>query len=146
MLRDLLARRGNEGCAWRIESAGVWAQEGLPVLKAVNQVGLDYGLDLANHRARSVAAIGVEQFDLILAMERKHAATLANEFPELRSRIMTLGEAVSGYEFEIVDPPRHAPRAIRATAKELAGILAWGFDGLRQRLEASARLRQVGVM
>jgi protein-tyrosine-phosphatase len=145
MLLDLLQRRAHHQ-PWRVESAGVWAQDGLPVLDAVYQAGLEFGLDLGDHRARAVAALNLQQFDLILAMERKHAATLYNEFPQLRSRIMTLGEAVSGYEFEIVDPPRHAPRAVKATAKELAELLAWGVDALQERLQALRQQRRIGAL
>jgi protein-tyrosine-phosphatase len=129
-----------------VESAGVWAQEGLPVLPAVHKAGLELGLDLGDHCARPVAGLDLPQFDLILTMERMHAATLGNEFPQLRPRIMTLGEAVSGYEFEIVDPPGHAPRAIRATAKELAELLAWGIEGLQARLETSKERRRFAIV
>jgi protein-tyrosine-phosphatase len=86
--------------------------------------------------------LDLAQYDLILAMERKHVSTLSNEFPHLRPRIMTLGEAVSGYEFEIMDPPGHTSRAIRATAKELAEMLAWGIEGLNTRLEMSKERRR----
>jgi protein-tyrosine-phosphatase len=113
----------------------VWAQDGLPVLEAVYQAGLDHGLNLALHRARSVASVALQEFDLILAMERKHAVTLCNEFPQFGSRVMTLGEAVSGYGFDVIDPPRHAPRAIRATAREIAELLTWGFTTLQQQVK-----------
>ena len=141
ILSDLLYRRGNQNLSWRVESAGVWAQEGLPVLDAVYQVGLDYGLDLGDHRARSAASVALQKFDLILAMERKHAATLSNEFPQVKNRVMTLGEAVSGYGFDIVDPPHHAGRAIRATAKEIAQLLTWGFSTLQPRVETLRKQR-----
>jgi hypothetical protein len=58
-----------------------------------------------------------------------------NEFPHLRNRVLTLGEIVSGYPFDIVDPPRHTPRAIRATARELAEIIGWGFDSISDHIE-----------
>lgn len=135
LLLDLLDRRAGSVGPWRVESAGVWAQEGLPVLDAVYRVGLDYRFDLGSHRARAVSSLALEEFDLILTMERTHTATLVNEFPHLHSRILTLGEALSGYAFDIVDPPGHTSRSIRATGRELAEILAWGFDRLPPRLE-----------
>jgi protein-tyrosine phosphatase len=136
LLRDQLRQRGDPNRQWRVESAGVWAQDELPVLDVVYQVGLDFGLDLCRHRTRSVASVALYGFDLVVAMEQRHAATLCNEFPQLSNRIMTLGEALSGYGFDIVDPAPHTPRAVRATARELAKLLTWGFSTLQQRVEA----------
>lgn len=143
LLLDLLHARGDCEGPWRVESAGVWAQEGLPVLDPVYEVGLTYGFDLSSHRARAVSSLPLAEFDLILAMERKHAATLHNEFPELRSRVMTVAEALSGYAFDVVDPPGHTARAIRATGRELFGLLSWGFDRLPPLLQARAARRHL---
>jgi protein-tyrosine phosphatase len=136
LLRDQLFQRGHPNRPWRVESAGVWAQDGLPVLDVVYQVGLEFDLDLCKHRTRSVASVALHEFDLIVAMEQRHVATLCNEFPRLSSRIMTLGEALSGHGFDIVDPVHNSPRAVRATVRELANLLTWGFTTLQQRTEA----------
>jgi protein-tyrosine-phosphatase len=143
LLLDELQRRAGTQQGWRVESAGVWAQEGLPVLEAVYQAGEALGLDLSGHRSRPVTSFRLREFDLIVAMERKHAATISNEFPHLRKRVLTLGEIVSGYAFDIVDPRQHAPRAIRATARELAQIIHWGFTSLQERLMERQAAREL---
>jgi protein-tyrosine-phosphatase len=130
LLLDQLQRRGELRHGWRVESAGVWTQDGLPVLDAVLNAGEELGLDLSAHRSRAITSFCLKQFDLVIAMERKHAATIVNEFPHMRNRVLTLGEIVSGYAFDIVDPPRHTPRAIRATARELAEIIRWGLSSI----------------
>ncbi len=141
LLLALLHKQGDDQPAWRVESAGVWAQEGLPVLRGAYRAGLAYGLDLSRHRSRSVMAAGLQEFALILTMEAKHAATLCNEFPALAPRVLTLGEAVSGSAFDIADPSHHSARAIQATAKDLAQILSKGLGALQQRLSASVLAR-----
>lgn len=138
ILFNLVKRRSKGMAVWRVESAGVWAQEGLGVLPEVYQAGLEYGLDLRAHRTQTVASIGLHQFDLILAMEQMHEATICNEFPQLCGRVMTLGEALTGYAFDVADPRGHTPRAVRATTRELVNLLTWGFTPLRQRVEALA--------
>ncbi|MFN8466532.1 MAG: hypothetical protein U0X20_13325 [Caldilineaceae bacterium] len=138
MLLELLRRQrgetGSPDLQWRVESAGVWAEDGLPVLEQVIRAGREYGLDLSRHRSRSAAVIGLHQFDLILTMERVHAATLCNEFPQICGRALTVGAALTGREFEVVDPPHHSRRAVRATADELAALLASGLNRLQEQV------------
>jgi protein-tyrosine phosphatase len=139
MLLDLLRKHNSEMSApnlpWRVESAGVWAEEGLPVLELVIKIGREHGLDLSRHRSRSAAAIGIHQYDLILTMEHVHAATLCNEFPQICGRVMTVGAALAGREFDVVDPPHQSRRAVRATARELAALLATGLTRLQEHMD-----------
>lgn len=139
MLLELLRRHssetGSSDLQWRVDSAGVWAEEGLPVLEQVTKAGREYGLDLSRHRSRSAAAIGLHQFDLILTMERVHAATICNEFPQTCGRVMTVGAALAGRDFDVVDPPHHSRRGVRATARELAALLSTGLPRLRKHVE-----------
>jgi len=143
MLLDLLRRQAGETgylrLPWRVESAGVWAEEGLPALQQVIKTGREHGLDLSKHRSRSAAAIALHQFDLILTMERVHAATLCNEFPEICERVMTVGAALAGREFDVVDPPHNSRRALRATARDLAALLASGFTRLQEHVDLATQ-------
>jgi protein-tyrosine phosphatase len=143
MLLDLMRRHNGEtgvpDWLWRVESAGVWAEEGLPVLDLVIKTGREHGLDLSRHRSRSAAAIALHQFNLILTMERVHAATLCNEFPQICGRVMTVGAALAGREFDVVDPPHHSRRGVRATAKELAALLASGLTRLQEQMDLAVQ-------
>lgn len=142
LLRLLEVRAGNGApLPWVVESAGIWAEERLGVVDAALQAGRELGIDLSAHRTRPVGSVPVERFDLILGMERQHCAIMQKELPAVAARVMTVGEALSGYAFDVLDPARHAPRAIRATAKELARILNRGFDNLQAQVVRAAAER-----
>ena len=94
LLRDLLSRRDLPSRSdrvaatgrpeeWRIESAGAWAQEGQPAAPLARRALGEWGLDLPDHRSRSVSRELLQGFHLILAMERGQVEALRAEFPDL---------------------------------------------------------------
>lgn len=112
---------------WRIESAGTWARNGLPVPRHVETVMGEWGLTLQQHRSRMIQPQLVTTFDLILVMEKGHREALRIEFPQRAHRVVLLSE-LAGYRYDIADPINGSLDDVRATAHELAALLARGFD------------------
>jgi protein-tyrosine-phosphatase len=112
--------------SWRVESAGAWTLPDLPALAAAVQAGAELGVDLSDHRSRRAEDLSLRNFDLILTMERGQRDALRVEHPYVAERIVTIGEATTGYDFDVADPPGHTPAAIRSTARELADLLERG--------------------
>jgi protein-tyrosine-phosphatase len=125
----LLRRRlANEPftAAWRVESAGAWAVPDLPALPVARQAGAELGVDLSEHRSRCVEDLDLQNYDLILTMERGQRNILRVEHPGVAERIMTMSEATTGYDYDIADPPGHTQAAVRSTARDLDDLLNRG--------------------
>jgi protein-tyrosine-phosphatase len=101
-LRRLLQERGLGG--WRVESAGTWtiSERGLP-LEAVKFAEFR-GLDLAGHKTKVVSRDMLNDFDLVLVMERGQKEALQIEFPDVKERVYRLSEMLDGATFDIPDP------------------------------------------
>jgi protein-tyrosine phosphatase len=117
-----------------LRSAGLRAGAGDPADPAALRAAARFGVDLASHKARHLAAEDVGWADLILAMEGQHLARLVRSWPQGRPKAYLLGDFLSVPPFAICDP--------------------WGqsdgvFDRTFQRIEAavaqvSARLAARG--
>jgi protein-tyrosine phosphatase len=112
---------------WKIESAGTWAVEGVPVNQKTQQVMAELGLDLREHRSRMVRREMLDEFNLILVMEPGHKESLRIEFPEATNRIYMLSEMI-GLSFTVVDPVGGDTEGYRATAREIDQIITDGLD------------------
>ena len=114
---------------WRIESAGVWAEEGHSAAFYTRRVLEVRGIGVSEHSSRQVTPDLMREFDLILVMERNHKEALRAAFPEQSNRIYMLSEMV-GRKDDIVDPIG-GPRAdYEDTAQEIDAILSEGFENI----------------
>ena len=126
LFRQRLDRAGL-GEGWRVESAGVWANEGAPATAYSRQVLRERGLDLENHRSQPVAAELLAEFDLILVMEDRHRAFIQANYPQAADRVHLL-TAMVDQAHNIDDPVWGTEEAYRATEKELDDLLDRGFE------------------
>lgn len=135
MLRRMLADAGPDGTGWRVESAGTWADDGLPPVASAVQAMRDLGVDIADHRSRTLGRELLAHFDVILVMERQHRDAIRAEFPECASRTHMLS-ALAGGEFDVTDPIEESLFGSRMTARTLRGLLDGRLDALRALAEA----------
>ena len=124
LLRRRLAADPATATGWRTESAGAWAEAGLPALAAALTAATELGLDLSRHLTRRVEDLSLADYTLILTMERGQRDALRHEFPTVAGRIITLAEVATGYAYDIADPAFHTLPAIRLTAREIDALLA----------------------
>lgn len=122
---------GPEASRWRIESAGTWAQEGLPAVAKTRQVVMARGLDLSSQRSRSITRSLMQEFNLILVMERGHKEALGIEYPKMRHKTFLLSEMI-GQRFDIADPMGRSQAEFEDTAREIEAILSQGLERIRQ--------------
>lgn len=115
------------GEGWRVESAGVWANEGAPATTYSCQVLRERGLDLDNHRSQPVGAELLSEFDLILVMEDRHRAFIQANFPQAADRVYLL-TAMVDQAHNIDDPVWGTEETYRSTVKELEDLLDRGFE------------------
>jgi protein-tyrosine phosphatase len=90
--------------SWIVDSAGTWAQVGLPPILEAVQLARKFGADIEKHRSKQLDEELLVRFDLILGMEMGHKEALQVEFPGLRGRIYSFSEAVDNRCYDIPDP------------------------------------------
>jgi protein-tyrosine phosphatase len=101
--RERLGRDERLG-KWVVSSAGTWTRDGLPVLAVCSDLARANGVDLSEHRTRSIANISIRDFDVIVVMEQGHQEALASEFPETRERVFLLTTLAGLPPYDIQDP------------------------------------------
>jgi protein-tyrosine phosphatase len=122
---------GENASGWRVESAGTWAAAGQPAAGFSHQVMQERGLDIGDHRSRSITRELMRVFDLILTMEKNHKEALRVEFPELAEKVYLLSEMV-GDSHDVDDPIGRSKADYQATADEIDRLITEGFQEIEQ--------------
>ncbi|MDZ7841326.1 MAG: low molecular weight phosphotyrosine protein phosphatase [Gammaproteobacteria bacterium] len=91
MAGALFKRRRTTGWGRIVRSAGICGTDGMPVLKAAQDVLNKRGIDLSHHHARMATPHLLPAFDLILAMEPKHREWVEQHVPSALNRTWLLG-------------------------------------------------------
>ena len=107
LLQQAFARAGLESI--RVESAGVFAIDGMEPTRETLRVLLEAGIDAAQHRARSLTAHMVDNADLILVMESFQAEEILRRVPSVRAKVHLLktygvSQPTEGERVNIPDP------------------------------------------
>ena len=112
---------------WNVESAGTWGLDGEPAATGSVAVMNNKGIDISNHRARSVNEDIIQSFNLILTMESGQKEALRVEFSEFSDRIYLLSEMVNQKQ-DIDDPYGGVFSEYERAANEIEEYLLTGFD------------------
>ena len=112
---------------WKIDSAGIWAEEGNPPSSKTLQILREKGIALSDQRSKRIERSILEQFALVLTMEKGQKEALQIEFPEHREKIFLLSEMV-GRSYDIADPVGGDLEDYRRTAEEIDRILSEGLE------------------
>ncbi|RPI50878.1 MAG: low molecular weight protein arginine phosphatase [Chloroflexi bacterium] len=126
LLQQRLARKGLDG-GYTVRSAGTWALEDRPASEHAEEVMAERGVDIAGHRAHSLAAADVAEADLVLVMSREHEQMIANTWPQYRWKVHRLSE-IAGKRRDVEDPYGLPIEEYRACADVIDGYLERGFE------------------
>ena len=107
LLRQALQRAGIERV--NVESAGVFAIEGMLSTRETQKVLQDVGVDCSNHRARTLTSQMIEHADLVLVMEQFQVEEVLRRFPSAREKVHLLksyglAQHETGGQVNIPDP------------------------------------------
>lgn len=127
MAMGLFRKKVGDDSDWKIESAGTWSIEDQPAATFTQEVLSQRGIDVSEHRSRSVTGELLSQFNLILTMEEGHKEALRIEFPKIAPRVYLLSEMV-GEHYSIPDPMGGSIEHFERTAQEFERIFDDGFD------------------
>jgi protein-tyrosine-phosphatase len=117
---------------WQIESAGIFAQPGYPTAYNTLEVLGGRGIDLSDYRSRPFTRQMVEDFNLILAMERNQREALRAAFPQYSGKIFMLSQMVGNRVIDVVDPMGGPLVEFEETAREIEQILEKGHARIRK--------------
>ena len=116
-----------------VSSAGVYGLDGSPASQPGVEVLGERGIDISDHRARTVSEQEITAADLVLVMEEAHRRTLFYNYPHLLGKIFLLSE-MSGNYHDIKDPYRRPKEEYERTAGELAALIEQGYPTILKRL------------
>jgi protein-tyrosine-phosphatase len=120
-----------EGKFWRIESAGVNAMEGIPPSRFSEAALSERGIDISGHRARTISEEMMNEFHLVLTMEKIHKQILRARFPEKSGKVFMLSE-MSGEEFPVDDPFGATLEVYLRMAEVIDRLIENGMDSIRR--------------
>jgi protein-tyrosine phosphatase len=139
LLRDRLRRQGLQD--WRIDSAGTWANPGLPASAYSVEVSAEKGLDIRDHASHPIGSADLFSADLVLCMESGHVEALRAEFPRNAWKIHLLSE-MSGPGYSVKDPYGGPRSGYEQMLVELTNLVDDGLPQIKRLAEANARQRQ----
>lgn len=141
LFKQKLAQK-SELSNWTVESAGTWAQGGLPAADKGVYLLQQMGINIRDHQSRCVKKPMIESFNLILTMEQGQKEALQIEFPECEDRIFLLSEMVGTVQ-EIEDPIGGELQDYKATIKEIDQILTDGYEKISQLADRKTNLEAI---
>lgn len=121
---EVLMRQAVAGTGIQVSSAGLGALVGQGIDPTAQALLLEHGLDGSAHRARQVDAATLGAADLILTMERKHLALIAQRAPQVSGKTFLLGKWQGDHE--ISDPYRQQRPAFEHVYQLMdQGVASW---------------------
>lgn len=126
--RRLLAERGRPDIT--VMSAGTAAYEGAPASEGAYLVGLEHGLDLADHHARPLTVDLVAEADLILGMGPHHVDRASALGGLGRAHLLGAYAGRPAGLAQVEDPYGGDLEEYRQTYQQLEGLLTDAMDRL----------------
>ena len=135
LLRRELERRGVNGID--VASAGTGAWEGAPASEEAFLVGLEHGLDLAQHRATLATRDVLAECDLVLTMSRHHRVRADELGAAGHTHVLGEYAGLTGTEAEVADPFGSGLEVYRETYAQLEDLVARAADRIARAAAAS---------
>ncbi|HEU5014929.1 MAG TPA: protein tyrosine phosphatase [Roseiflexaceae bacterium] len=133
LLRRLLDDKGH---AWQVGSAGVLGHDDDPPEIEARDAMAHMGLDIGEHRARSLNETLIAEAALLVAIDSGIARVVQTRFPEAAERTRSLGE-LAGRGRDIPDPFRMQMGAWLTYARELDTLIQAALPRMAKIVEAA---------
>jgi protein-tyrosine-phosphatase len=125
--RDLRALGFAE--SWTVDSAGIWAAPGQPVLPQISGAAQRFSIDLSSHRSVRVSRKLLARYDLILVMQSSQREALLTEYPDLEERVYLFSQVVERRTYDIPDAAGSEEEALELIA-ELESLIRRGLESI----------------
>lgn len=108
-----------KGISHVAESAGTMTYDGLPATDEAIKVLKDrYGIDISNHKSRSIKKEHIKDADLVLTMTASQREFILKRHPEFADKVFTLNE-FADKSGDIEDPFGRGLDVYKKTAEEI---------------------------
>lgn len=132
------ARRNGEEHLYYASSAGTWALEDAPASTHAIQVMAQRGIDLTDHRGRTVTRTLLDQADVVIVMTMSHRDALVSEFPYARAKIHLMSE-LADRTYDIADPYGGTLDEYEDCANHLETLIDAGYEKIKSWIHSSTR-------
>lgn len=123
MAEALLKRDLREQDGFAVESAGLGALVGHPASEYSQELMVELGLDISEHRARQIHPDMVRDADLVLVMEAGHKRAIDDADPTARGKVYRLAE---WQDRNIADPYRQSKAVFADVLDDIEeGVASW---------------------
>lgn len=123
MAEALLKRDLREQDGFAVESAGLGALVGHPASEYSQELMVELGLDISEHRARQIHPDMVRDADLVLVMEAGHKRAIDDADPTARGKVYRLAE---WQDRNIADPYRQSKAVFADVLEDIEeGVASW---------------------
>jgi protein-tyrosine-phosphatase len=123
---------------WLVDSAGTWAVDGQLIANGSRLVLKEKGIDLSGHLSKVVTSDLINQFNLILTMEKGHKEALRLEFPEGENRIFMLSEMI-GINQDVYDPMGGTLQEFEEVAELIESWMVNGYERIKELATGSGK-------
>lgn len=121
ILRNALHQNKQSNC--HVFSAGLGALTGYPPDNNAQELLLEKGLDISQHRASQINKEMIRKADLILVMEQGHKLSIEENEPSAKGKVFRLGE---WGKFDIPDPYQKGMSAFKISLDLIEqGVEQW---------------------
>jgi protein-tyrosine phosphatase len=127
---NLLKIKAVDPTQWIVESAGLQAMENLPAVPMAQQVCLEAGYDLSNHRSRLLSQELMNTFNLVLVMEKWQRQQIHRLYPQQTIKTFLLSEMI-GMEKDIIDPFGMPSLFHQKVLQEIQQYITLGFGKIQ---------------
>ncbi len=108
-----------KGISHVAESAGTMTYDGLPATdEAIKVLKDQYGIDISNHKSRSIKKEHIKDADLVLTMTASQREFILKRHPEFADKVFTLNE-FADKSGDIEDPFGRGLDVYKKTAEEI---------------------------
>lgn len=127
----------DQGRPWSIASAGLLGHDGDPAEPEARQAMLAQGLNIDQHRARSIDPAILADSRLLICIDSGTAQALRIRFPAVADQVWSLGD-LAGRKRDIPDPFRMQIGAWLTYAEEISTLLRAAMPRIRALMGDSA--------
>jgi protein-tyrosine-phosphatase len=112
---------------YQVDSAGVYALDDHPASRNAIFVMAERGIDITDHRGRTITGSDMVRANLVLAMSREHTQALRQSWPQYGWKVYLLSETVDERK-DVKDPYGGSIDQYRAAADVISGYIEEGLD------------------
>lgn len=113
---------------WMVESAGIWAKNGLLPIPQALKYAKTKSLEIDHIRSKEVNKTLLAAADLIVVMTEGQREALELDFPQVKERVFLLSEVCEEQRYDIPDPLEKVDETTEELGEEICSLISRGIN------------------